>query len=380
MALEGDSAGPPTTGSTGIVYDVRMKFHAPLDPKDRHPEDPRRIWKIYEALVDAGCFNRCVRIAVKEAATEDVLLIHDPSHHATLTQTQFLSAPQLDRLAQQFDSVYLCPESAYCARLSCGGLIQLCQAVVTGHIRNGFAIIRPPGHHAEINEPMGFCLYNNVAIATRWVQEHYGIKKVLIVDWDVHHGNGIQEAFIKDPNVLYFSLHRYENAEFYPSSPIAACHVVGDGPGAGRTVNVAWPCPQMGDADYLHAFNTLLMPMAREFAPDLVIVACGFDAAKGDDIGECLVTPQGYAHMTALLKTLAGGRLVLSLEGGYNLEATAQSALACVQVLLGILPNPPPKGPGPSLPLLSSLKPSPACLNTIQAVQEAHGPYWKCFR
>ncbi|KAJ1653603.1 Histone deacetylase hda1 [Dispira simplex] len=379
-----------TPSSTGLVYDVRMRFHTPGDPRDKHPEDPRRIWRIYNALKDAQCLDKCVRIKTREATTEDILLVHDLIYHDTISRTPQASQLQLDKLATQYDSIYLCPESAYVARLACGGLIELCKAVVQGQVRNGFAAIRPPGHHAERIEAMGFCLYNNVAVATRWVQRHCQVKRILIVDWDVHHGNGIQEAFYQDPDVLYFSLHRYEDGTFYPCSPVASCDSIGIDLGVGRNVNVGWPCAGMGDGDYLHAFDELLMPMAREFDPELVIVACGFDAAKGDTLGECLVTPGAYAHMTNLLKSLAGGRLVLALEGGYSLDAVAECALACVQVLLGenmdaidgeTLPDAPARSvshytSGASLPRLGSLVPSRACLETISRVKQAHTNHW----
>ncbi|KAJ1917468.1 Histone deacetylase hda1 [Tieghemiomyces parasiticus] len=381
-------AHPPAADNvprtTGLVYDVRMKFHASQDPEDSHPEDPRRIWRIFEALTRAGCVNRCLRIDAREATAEDILLFHDRDHHDAITNSASLSPLQLEKLADQYDSIYLCPESAFCARLSCGGLIELCTAVVQDRVRNGFAVIRPPGHHAERVGPMGFCLYNNVAIAVRHAQHHLGVGRVLVVDWDVHHGNGIQEAFFESPDVLYVSLHRYEGGEFYPSSPVAACDVVGADRGTGRTVNIAWPCAGMGDRDYLHAFEAIIMPMAREFAPELVIVACGFDAALGDTIGECNVTPAGYAHMTYLLKSLAGGRLVMALEGGYSLDATAESALACVEVLLNTNMDAPAPGPQPasangvpSLPVLPPLTPSLACLETVALVKRAHAPYWK---
>ncbi|KAJ1982321.1 Histone deacetylase hda1 [Dimargaris xerosporica] len=432
------AAKPPP--NTGLVYDARMKFHAPMEPEELHPEDPRRIWYIFEALRKTGCVDQCLRIDAREACTEEVLLCHDEAHHTTITNSQTMPQLQLEKLAGQYNSIYLCPETAYCARLSCGGLIELCKAVVEGRVRNGFAVIRPPGHHAERIEPMGFCFYNNVAIATRYVQTHLNVGRVLIVDWDIHHGNGIQEAFIDDPNVLYFSIHRHDDGTFYPESPLGNYDIVGLDKGAGYNVNVPWPCSGMGDGDYLHVFDRLLLPMAREFAPELVIVASGFDAAMGDTIGECLVTPSAYAHMTYLLKSLAGGRLVLALEGGYNLDAIASSALACVQALLNdnmdgwntVISHKttrrqssststaaPPNGMsqvmspakstlafpsssqenlninvlstalkqmasgqasrvGPSLPHLNPKAPSQVCLNTIDKVIHAHQKYWAC--
>lgn len=240
-------------------------------------------------------------------------------------------------------SLYVNEHSAYAARLSCGGAIELCDAVASGRIKNGFAIVRPPGHHAEPQKSMGFCFFNNVAVATQVVmQRHASIKKVLILDWDVHHGNGTQRVFENDPNVLYISIHRYdEDGSFYPGSTYGDYTSVGSGDGAGYSVNVPWPTKGMGDADYLYAFYHLIMPIAQQFAPDLVIISAGFDAAEGDRIGECKVTPGGYAQMTHLLNSLCDGKVAVVLEGGYDPDAVASSAVAVTDVLLNLNRAPP---------------------------------------
>lgn len=165
----------------------------------------------------------------------------------------------------------MCRETGHCARLSCGGVIQACRSVCEGEVRNAFAIVRPPGHHAEPDEHMGFCFFNNVAVATREVQRQGLAKKVLILDWDVHHGNGTQRAFWDDPNVLYISIHRHDGGKFYPSSDFGALDMVGEGEGEGKSVNIPWPGPGFGDGDYIYAFQKIVMPIAYEFAPDLVI-------------------------------------------------------------------------------------------------------------
>ncbi|MCO5593077.1 hypothetical protein L7F22_047083 [Adiantum nelumboides] len=233
------------------------------------------------------------------------------------TETLALETETLERTA----SLYINEHSAKCARLSCGGVIEMCEAVASGRVRNGFAVVRPPGHHAEPDRSMGFCLYNNVAVATRYLQRRYGdyegrerVRKVLILDWDVHHGNGTQQAFWDDENVLYISLHRYENGEFFPGGIGGADDQVGVGAGVGRNVNIPWPDSGMGDGDYLAAFQRIVMPIAHEFAPDFVIISAGFDAAEGDHLGQCRVTPNGYAQMTHELAALANGRLVVALE------------------------------------------------------------------
>lgn len=250
----------------------------------------------------------------------------------------------------------------------------MCDAVASGRVLNGFALVRPPGHHAEPDRSMGFCLYNNVAVATRFLQQRYGdyegrerVKKVLILDWDVHHGNGTQQAFWDDENVLYMSLHRYENGEFFPGGIGGADDQVGFGAGVGRNVNIPWPDSGMGDGDYLAAFQRVVMPIAHEFAPDFVIISAGFDAAEGDHLGQCRVTPNGYAQMTHELAALANGRLVVALEGGYNLDSIERSALSVTNVLLGEAPQPVREGTTCSVPAHQA----------IRQVELIQAKYWK---
>lgn len=181
--------------------------------------------------------------------------------------------------------------SPLAARLSCGGLLEVTSAVVHGKATSGVAVIRPPGHHAEPDRVMGFCLYNNVGVAAQVARTQWGVNRVLIVDWDVHHGNGTQEMFYSDPSVLYFSTHRYDSGRFYPGT--GSAREVGTGAGAGYNINVPWPCGNMGDAEYFAAFSQVLMPVALAFDPDLVIVSAGFDAADGDPLGGCSLTPKG---------------------------------------------------------------------------------------
>ncbi|KAF9977453.1 Histone deacetylase hda1 [Actinomortierella ambigua] len=352
---------------TGYVYDVRMKYHCNVHGDDDHPEDPRRIWRIYDALNTAGCTDRMIKVPTREATTEELELVHTDDHIVTITKTSAMSKDELLNVANQYNSIYLNQTSAFCARLSCGSLLELCKSVALGHVLNGVAIIRPPGHHAEPNCAGGFCLYNNVAVAARYLQQNFGMKKIFILDWDVHHGNGTQRAFIDDPNVLYCSLHRFENGTFYPGDPIQGAHtMVGEGAGRGKNVNIPWAGPGMGDSEYIYAFHKVVMPIAYEFAPDFVLVSAGFDAAKGDQIGENLVTPAAYGHMTNMLKSLAGGRIILALEGGYNLDSIAVSGLASVKALLNDPLDP-----------LEPIVPNASCVQTIHEVLEVQSRYWK---
>ena len=213
-----------------------------------------------------------------------------------------------------------------------------------GDVDSGFAIVRPPGHHAEPGACHGFCFYNNAAVAASAARARMGVERVLIVDWDIHHGNGTQHIYAEDPSVMFVSLHMWQHGEYYPCMPNAGPNAVGRGAGAGSTVNVAWTTTGMGDAEYTDAFRRLIMPKARAFDPELVIISCGFDAAEGDPLGGQHVTPPCYAHLTRELMTLAGGRVVVALEGGYNLRAISVSARAVLAALLHdpIVEDPPP--------------------------------------
>ncbi len=272
----------------------------------------------------------------------------------------------VDRIAAtaEHDFVQLDPDtyanrhSALAARLAAGGLVDLTLSVLSGALANGFALVRPPGHHAEAGRAMGFCLFNNVAVAAM-AARRAGARRIAIVDWDLHHGNGTQSSFEGDGELLYFSTHQYP---FYPGT--GGTWEVGRGAGAGRTVNVAWPAG-MGDAEYLAAFDRVLLPIAGAFDPELVIVSCGFDAAEGDLLGGMHLSEDGYAAMTERVASLAGGRLVLALEGGYSLEAIAAAAAACTRVLLG--ESPPPLAPG---------LPNAAAERVIRQTIEAQRPFW----
>jgi histone deacetylase 6 len=263
--------------------------------------------------------------------------------------------------------------------ISAGGAIETCKSVVAGTVKNAFAIIRPPGHHAERDKALGFCLFNNVPIAAKTCQDAYPdvCRKILILDWDVHHGNGIQNMFYEDPNILYISIHVYKTAHglFYPgkpendNTPDGNLDQCGAELGLGKNVNIGWDEQGMGDGEYMAAFQKIVMPIGQEFNPDLVIISAGFDAAAGDDLGGCFVTPTCYAHMTHMLMSLAGGKVAVCLEGGYNLEAISQSALAVARTLMG---EPPPKL---ALPKLN--KDAAKVLAKVQAYQ---APFWECMR
>ncbi|HTD53584.1 MAG TPA: histone deacetylase [Thermoanaerobaculia bacterium] len=335
--------------TTGLVFDERFLLHrAPYE----HPEHPGRLTAIHARLEKEGLFKLCERVAARPAPDEELSAVHTREHIRAVDATAGREFTQID------PDTYAGPDSAAAARLAAGGLVDLTLAAWRGELSNGFALLRPPGHHAEASQAMGFCLFNNIAVAARAARSA-GASRILIVDWDVHHGNGTQNTFWDDPSVLYFSTHQYP---FYPGT--GSLDETGGPSARGRNVNIPWPAG-MGDPEYIEAFDRVLLPLARGFEPDLVLVSCGFDAAEGDLLGQMRLTPAGYAQMTRRLQTLAGGRLVLALEGGYNLDAIGRCAAACTRVLLGEDPDP-----------VARARPRPEAERILDQAIQRHRPFW----
>ncbi|TVY27665.1 Histone deacetylase [Lachnellula hyalina] len=385
---------------TGCCYDIRMKYHANADFSENphHPEDPRRIESIMKEFSNAGLLfegkeNELAeilkdsptkymwRIPARVAREDEVCTVHTASHFNWVKDLSNKSPKELREMTEWFDagrkSLYVGSLTYYAALISAGGAIETCKNVVEGRVKNAIAVIRPPGHHAEPSESMGFCIFNNVPIAASVCMQDYPdvCRKILILDWDVHHGNGIQNMFYENPNVLYISLHVYQNGLFYPGQPDdegipdGGPDKRGAGVGIGKNVNIAWHDQGMGDGEYMAAFQKLVMPIAHEFDPDLVIISAGFDAAAGDDLGGCYVTPACYSHMTHMLMSLANGKVAVCLEGGYNLRAISRSALAVAKTLMG---EPPERMVIPPL--------NEKAARDIQHVKEYQAPYWECMR
>nr|XP_046252337.1 histone deacetylase 6 [Scatophagus argus] len=365
-------ATPSVAMTTGLVYDERMMEHVNMWDR-HHPEQPQRIFKIFSKHQQLGLVSRCQRIPARPATEEELSRCHSVQHIELMKTTAVMKPRDLHKLGAEFNSIYINNQSFQSALLAAGGCFNAVEKILTGQVSNGVAIVRPPGHHAERDSPCGFCLFNTAALAARHAQKvsHDALLRVLILDWDVHHGNGTQHMFEDDDSVLYISLHRYDNGTFFPSSEDAASDRVGVSKGSGFNVNIAWSGGRMGDSDYLAAFHHVVMPIATEFDPGLVLVSAGFDAARGDPLGGYHVTPEGYAHLTHLLMSLAGGRVLLILEGGYNLSSISDSMAMCTSVLLG---DPPPALVTPlSLPHHSAVA-------TINEVIRQHAPYWRSLR
>jgi histone deacetylase 6 len=229
------------------------------------------------------------KLKSRHATTDELCLVHSRQHVNMIRKT--VEKAELKENGDKFNSVYFHPKTYECATMAAGSVLEVVDEVLNGQSRSGCCIIRPPGHHAESDVPHGFCIFNNVAIAAAYAIRDHGLRRVLIIDWDIHHGNGTQHIFDTNPNVLYISLHRYDHASFFPKSKDADYVVVGSGQGEGFNVNIPWNKKGMGDMEYAAAFQSIVMPIAYEFDPELVLVSAGFDAAIGDPLGGKLFLP-----------------------------------------------------------------------------------------
>uniref|UniRef100_A0AAX7UU57 Histone deacetylase domain-containing protein n=1 Tax=Astatotilapia calliptera TaxID=8154 RepID=A0AAX7UU57_ASTCA len=333
-------------------------------------EVPERLTVSHETLVRTGLADRCVSVPVREATDAEILLAHSEEYLEAVKKTPYMSLEDLMEFTRQYGDVYFHPNIYHCAKLAAGAALQLVDSVMTGKVRNGMALVRPPGHHSMRSAANGFCVFNNVAIAAQYAKQKYGVQRVLIVDWDIHHGQGVQYCFEDDPSVLYFSWHRYEHQKFWPHLRDSDYDIVGKEKGAGFNINVPWNKVGMENGDYLSVFCHVLLPVAYEFCPDLVLVCAGFDSAIGDPEGEMCATPDVFAHLTHLLMNLAGGKLCAVLEGGYNLTSLVQSVCQTVQTLLG---DPVPRPASLKSPCISALE-------SLQCVRSAHKAYWSCLK
>lgn len=308
---------------TAIVYDPFNLRHT----LEGHPENFRRLEGTWQLLHDDGIVYDLLRVPSSPAPLDAILRVHTAQY---IERLQAISARGGGRIDAD---TYVNADSYQAALLAAGGLLNLTDMVLQGQADNGFALIRPPGHHALEHRGMGFCLLANAAIAARWAQDHHGLERVLIVDFDVHHGNGTQDIFYDDPTVLFFSTHQFP---YYPGT--GAADEVGSEMAYGTTINVPFPT-FVGDAGYLQAFQRVLEPLAREFQPQLIILSAGFDAHWLDPLAGMNLSIGGYMQLVQSLMGLAdelcNGKLVCVLEGGYHLEVLAHSVLSTLRLLSG---------------------------------------------
>ena len=313
-------------GKTGLVYHPAYLEH---DMGMGHPESPNRLRAIMQQLEQSGTLAQLTRIEPRMAEDEWITRVHTAAYLASLKQ----HAPASGRVSLDPDTS-MSPGSLTAAYLATGGALAAVDAIMTKQVDHVFCAVRPPGHHAEATRAMGFCLLNNVAIAARYAQKKHGLSRVLIVDWDVHHGNGTQHSFEDDPSVLFFSTHQFPH---YPGTGRESER--GRGAGEGYTINVPMEAGE-GDDEYRAIFHKVLVPAAEQFKPELVIISAGFDAHKDDPLASMGLTEAGYAELTGIVagiaKQYAQGRILSSLEGGYNFTALVASVDAHVRGLLAI--------------------------------------------
>jgi acetoin utilization deacetylase AcuC-like enzyme len=309
---------------TGLVTSPLFLKH---ETGTDHPERPERLTWILEHLSKTGLMDRLLRIDPRPAERPWIERVHEAAYVDRVRETCASGAPVIDSM-----DTAIVPASYEAALLAAGAGVAMAEAILGGRARNGMALVRPPGHHAERSIAMGFCLFNNIAILARWLQNAGAAERVLIVDWDVHHGNGTQHMLEEDPSVFYFSIHQWP---YYPGT--GSARERGRGRGEGTTLNVPAP-PGWGDEEYLRAFEEILAPAALDFDPDFVLVSAGFDAHRRDPLAMMRVTEEGYRGMTRTVMRLAGecceGRVVSLLEGGYDREALPRSVAAHLEALL----------------------------------------------
>ncbi len=342
--------------SLAIVKDDRYLEH---NAGEGHPESPSRL-RVIHHLINAE-FTSLPIIPPRLATENEIALVHDPLYIQTVAETEGKPFSRLD------PDTGLSARSYEIARLAAGGLLNGVDTLLKHQkpelrtVNSIFAFVRPPGHHAEPSHGMGFCLFNNVAIAAEYAKEQYGLKRILIVDWDLHHGNGTQRAFYNDPAVLYFSSHQYP---YYPGT--GSFDEVGSGAGEGFTVNAPFP-HGFGDQEYLDVYATILTPVALEYEPELVIVSAGFDPYFRDPLGGMRVTGDGFGGLTSIVRGIAkktcGGKVLIALEGGYSPDGLREGVRAVLNAFIA--------------PQAVNIPAAPAAERVIQNVISRQKKYWK---
>ncbi len=291
-----------------------------------HPESPKRLQAIIKELHDKNIYNKLLVIAPYKATEQDISLVHDADYAKDVWKKCTQRVTNLD-----VDTV-ICPESYNVALMAAGGVMRAVDAVMNEECINAFCAVRPPGHHAAIARGMGFCLFNNIAIGARYAQKKYNLRRILIIDWDAHHGNGTQEIFYSDPSVLYFSIHQ---SPHYPGTGME--DETGTGKGKGFTINVPVKSG-ISETEFIEKFSHKLLNHAKSFNPELIMISAGFDSHCEDFLASLPLTDTGFVKLTEIVKELANktcnGKIVSVLEGGYNLKALARAVGLHIETLI----------------------------------------------
>ncbi|SHF43957.1 Acetoin utilization deacetylase AcuC [Seinonella peptonophila] len=337
---------------------------------DVHSENPATKRRVKNLLERTGFIQQLITISPRMATREEIEYNHGPAY---IDQVKKLS----DQMGGDAGAAAIVGTGSYeIALLSAGGALTGLDDVMKGQVDNVYVLSRPPGHHAEKDLGMGFCLFNNVAIAAHYARKKYGLKRILIIDWDVHHGNGIESAFLNDPEVCYISLHQ----EFSFPPDRGQAEVIGEGEGKGYNINIPLPAGT-GNAGYLHALNHVAVPIAEQFQPELILIAAGQDPSAFDPLARMMVTAEGFRKMTALVKQMAEqlcqGRLVVCHEGGYSAAYVPVCTMRVIEELSGqksqMVEDPFQLGIEalPTEVLLAHQE------EAVKRVQQIHADYWK---
>ena len=349
--------------STGIVKDYRYLNH---ETSSFHPESPKRLEAIYKMLEGADMKGKFTSIEPRLAEKSEIEMIHTRSYIREVADTAGASHCYLD------PDTETSPESYDIARLAIGGFCNAIDAVVEGRMKNSFAFVRPPGHHAEADRAAGFCLFNNVAIGAMHAISKHKMERVLVIDWDLHHGNGTQHSFYDDPRVIYFSTHQYP---YYPGT--GSLQEIGRGKGLGYTINVPLRTGP-GDNEFVKIFNQILKPVALEYKPELVLLSAGFDIYFQDPLGGMKVTPKGFACLARVLLDIAeaccGGKFAVTLEGGYHIGGLTSSAKTVLNEMRGET-----RVSAEELARMAA-EANPSIDNIIGSVVNTLKPYWKSLK
>ena len=371
-----------TTVKTVIAYSDKMSRHQ--NPEDEnHPEQPARIKQIYQTLKGQKFFSKkSIEVIGKKnvqqwKVTDDQLKLVHTDEYIQYVKANGSMSDDPEK------SVFYNECSGECALIASGLVLELTKRVIEGSAKNGFAVIRPPGHHAGVKTDEGFCLFNHIAVAARSAIRNHGLKRVLVLDWDVHHGNGTQDILYEDDDILFISLHKF--GFFYPGtgnmSEIGGKH---NDNAKGKNINITFR-QAYGDADVLYAFQHVVLPVVSEFNPELVLISAGFDACFGDPLGGSDCSPELFGQLTHLLSQYANGKIVCALEGGYNLEQISRCVAECVNVLVGNKPNPLPttlsyKGSRKEITQPNEQSPKRCHKESIDKLITKQMPYWKSLK